>query len=211
MVESAISTGTIVTASRVLTPSERLRRVDPDLADRMDAWETEMNRDYDLAATSNIEGVPPRDALVETEGELAFKLGRLALTLEKWDTMPDRLCAARDEAYMVLGRVEQLIAQRTLEAVQFTPQAALPPPSDPYDGGEATEDFHRLHPAGGTAELPVVEHAPDWDLPTDSQPGTLPTLATRVGGWWRRLRDHTRRVWAEVTVGMATWAPWGVG
>src|SRR6266567_7736968 len=123
---------------RTLTPAQRrLRKADPTMAARMDefalqvdqtldTFQATLDREYDLAFNDT-----PPPPILDSEETLAFELGRFSLAFDPMLEVADKLKRARDEAYMVLGRVEQLIAQRTLEAIHLTPQAALPPPPPP--------------------------------------------------------------------------------
>ena len=184
------------------TAQRRLRKADPALAAIMDEFAVEMDQtlnglqdlldaEYDLAAYTD-----PAPSILRQEETLALELGRFSLAMDPMLEIADKLKGARDEAYMVLGRVEQLIAQRTLDAMQLTPQAALPPPPDPFDGGDDTEDFHDL-PA--TMRRAVTFHPGSdehWDADDDAP--TVP-LATKVGRWWTRVRGWGRRQFRAAT------------
>jgi hypothetical protein len=192
------------------TPAQRLRQLDPELAALFDSWETTLDRDYNLAFNNDDESVPPNAAILDVETGLAHELGRLDLTLDPLLEVAGKLHDARDEAFMVLGRVEQLIAQRTLDAIRLTPHAALPAPGPgiwPDDPRRTDENDW------GTPEEPPAE-PPDDTLRDIHKAAALqpyrqedfddtPTtpLAVRVPTWWGRLRGRIGRVWAGLTAG----------
>jgi hypothetical protein len=202
------------------TAQRRLRKADPTLATLMDSWAVEidqtldafqvsLDREYDLAAGAE----PARPDLDQATADLVLELGRFSLATDPMLRVADGVRKARDEAYMVLGRVEQLIAQRTLDALQVTPQAALPPPPPPpvdsFDDGDTTwgndeEDIDRLRAIREEAGWRPrrVEAADPNDAPT------VP-LATKAGRWWTRLRGWGRRqVHAAATSATLTLRGW---
>ena len=129
------------------TPAERLAKLDPDLARFCDQWQADdaarlssLEHDLDFAYGLALYDKPAPPILDEEE-RLAFELGQFALTADPLLEVADGLRAARDEAYVTLGRVEQEIAKRYVDALRVIPQAALPSP--PRDD-DPTEDFHKL-------------------------------------------------------------------
>jgi len=213
---------------RTLTDAQRrLRKADPTMATRMDEFALEMDatldllqasldRDYDLALHAD-----PPPPILDQEEALALELGRFSLAIDPMMEIADGVRKARDEAYMVLGRVEQLIAQRTLDAVQLTPQAALPPPPPPvddYDDGDPTEDFHVLRADGAgfyRHDFQPLTEGPEagrrcarCGLAADSQihhqhddADDAPTIAYEldgIDGPWARAVTKVGRWWGRV-------------
>ena len=188
---------------RILTPAQRrLRKADPTMATIMDEFALEMDatldrfqatldRDYDLALHAD-----PPPPILDQEEALALELGRFSLAIDPMMEIADNVTRARDAAFMVLGRVEQLIAQRTLDAVSLAPQAALPPPpprDDDDDPGD-TEPLRVIREQATAQDL----HPQFWGFalhdrdPDDDDAPTVP-LATKIERWWTRLRWWGRR------------------
>jgi hypothetical protein len=194
------------------TAQRRLRKADPTIATRMDEWaleldatlgrfQTMLDREYDLAVNDDIdEGVPPGAAIIDVEAELAVELGRFDLAMNPMCKVADGVRQARDEAYMVLGRVEQLIAQRTLDALSLTPQAALPPPPPPDDDDD--DDPGDTEPLRVIRKQATIQpwRQEGFDDATDTP--TVP-LATKTGRWWTRVRGWGRQLRAATTLLLA--------
>jgi hypothetical protein len=197
---------------RTLTDAERrLRKADPTMATRMDEFALEMDatldrfqatldRDYDLAVNNDDdEGVPPRAAILDVETELAYELGRFSLAIEPMMEIADGVKSARDEAYMVLGDVEQRIAERTVQFMHaLTPQAALPPPPPSDDDDDDPGDTEPLRVIRGQANVKAWRQ----DLDDAGDAPTVP-LATKVERWWTRVRGWGRQLRAATTLLLA--------
>ncbi len=189
---------TIATRSkRPPTPAQRLRTLDPALADQMDELAAILDREYDLAVNEN-----PAPPILDAEVAWSVEGWRLDIAQDPLLEVADNVRKARDEAYMVLGRVEQLIAQRTLEAIRLTPQAALPPPppTDSFDDGDPTEDFSAMRPK--TWERRVSFHPAadeDWGFDPDEKEAPASPRAVRVGRWWPRALRWGQQLRAATT------------
>jgi hypothetical protein len=192
---------------RTLTPAQRrLRKADPTMATRMDEFAVEMDqtldrfqatldREYDLAAAAD-----PPPPILDQEEKLAFELGRFSLAIDPMLEIADGVRKARDAAFMVLGRVEQLIAQRTLDAVSLTPQAALPPPPPPDDDDD--EDPGETEPLRVIRKQATIQTWRQEDSGDATDAPTVP-LATKVERWWTRVRGWGRQLRAATTLLLA--------
>jgi len=197
---------------RSLTPAQRrLRKADPTMATRMDEFALEMDqtldllqasldRDYDLAV--NADPPPP---ILDQEEALALELGRFSLAIDPMMEIADKLKGARDEAYMVLGDVEQRIAQRTLELIRLTPQAALPPPPPPDDDDDDdstdTEPLRVIHEQAIDNLTVQSEDLGLYDL--DGIDGPWARAITKIERWWTRARGWGRQLRAATTLLLA--------
>ena len=197
------------------TPAERLHALDPDLAKFCDQWEADdaarlrdLEHDLDFAI-GLAECDNPAPPILDEEERLAFELGRFQLAADPLLEVADKVREDRDAAYMTLGRVEHLIAQRTLEALQLTPQAALPAPP-PRDDDTADLRWMRAN-----ANPVPTETGPDGlpigTLPWDDPEGAHFTIHNRSvpPRWWtkgerpRASSGHGPKWWARI-VSIAT-------
>ncbi len=170
------------------TTAERLRQLDPDLADQMDELGAIIDREYDLAFNEN-----PAPPILEGEVTLAMEGARILDTVAV-------LYATIDDVQTTADAARAGLARLALEAVPtyttYQQPALPPPPDDDEDAGE-TEPLRVIREAA-TIQM--------WRQDDFDDTINVPTVrfASLASGWWGRLRGRARLGRARLARAAAT-------